>query len=151
MKNLSLVLATVVAFLMVLPSGNAWSVGDPDTKTLKLKTEVSGKHKADIMVFAWDETSSKWVKTLEQNHKKKSNMYLDPEVDYQIWFTSADGLTKVLHIERGEAGAWYEEVVVDFNDKSNRYARFYQKNWNYGYAMERVSSGYRNSDLLSNR
>jgi hypothetical protein len=100
---------------------------------LKVKGKILDGNTADIMVFAED--GGTWTKVRSMKSRKSYSVKLNPEENYNIVFTSADGIKKVMKVEAGNTGMWIMHLDINFKEYTVKYARMYQVGPDKDYAL----------------
>jgi hypothetical protein len=102
------------------------------TDYLKVKGEIFNEYNATITVYASDDKSiDAWSKIASKTVSKKYRLRLATDKDYQIFFMSDAGHTKVVHIKAGDPGTYLEYIDIDFEGSSERHACMYQNDEGY--------------------
>lgn len=93
---------------------------------LKLKGNILNEHKADVYVYVQEEGTDLWRKISEKKQRSSYSLRLATDKDYQVFFISNAGPTKVVHVKSGKEGMYYEYVDIDFEGSTKRHASLYQ-------------------------
>ena len=122
MKNLLQFSILILISITTLFSSIESQAQSQDNK-LTVKGKTLGDHVVDILVFEYDSTSNTWTQTAKKFSKSTYRLRVNPEKNYQVWFTNTEGAIKILFINKGESGVWKTEVDIDFDqiNQSNGY------------------------------
>lgn len=132
MKNLkSFMLILSVALILGAIAVGSCSAQVP-TNYLKVKGQIFNEYNANIIVYVQnDESVNEWSKVASRNVSKRYKLRLATDKNYQVFFMSDAGHTKVIHIASGEPGTYLEYIDIDFEGSSERHACMYQNENGY--------------------
>ncbi len=119
-----LFLLTVLATLCL--SFTAKNEPVESTNTLILQGDIDIDEKIDIMVFEFDYSTCNWISKETVTEKKDYHLILNPTKNYQVWFKTPSGRTKILYITKGKECAIRVKMNVDFNNNL-QFASLYQE------------------------
>jgi hypothetical protein len=127
MKNFkSLMLMFSVALILGTVITGVCSAQEP-TNYLKVKGEIFNDYNAKIIVYVQEGLENdEWSKIASRDVSKKYRLRLATDKNYQIFFMSEAGHTKVIHIASGSPGTYLEYIDIDFEGSSERHACMYQ-------------------------
>lgn len=123
-KDLMLI-SSVILILGAIVFGSC--TAQTPTDYLKLKGKILAEHKADINLYIQSNETAEWIRIACKYDKSKYNLRLSPQHNYQVFFSSTAGPTKVLHIKSGESGMWIANIDIDFENSSEKNAYIYQE------------------------
>ena len=132
-------LTLMILFTSMHISGHSQTDGN----YLKLKGNILGKYKAQVQVFAYVESADKWVTTYDKSNRSRYCLILDPQTNYQVWFSTTEGQTKILHIGAGDKGPWHKYLDIDFSDEGSSYAYMQQVYPEWDYVLMPVEHDFR--------
>lgn len=113
----------------------------PDWNYLEIKGSFIGGLEAEILVYHYVDSSKLWVNVYSIDKIKDYSIRLSPEEDYQVWFLSPEGDTKILCIESGMHGTYSLKCDIDFFVPSKLFSKLYQDDKSCEYIMD-TSRGY---------
>lgn len=108
----------------------------PEWNVLDIKGSFIGEYKAEILVYHYVDSTERWVNDYSIEQKKDYSIRLNPEVDYQVWFLSPEGGTKILCIESGTFGTYSISCDIDFSLPGKLFSKLYQDDEGCGYLMD---------------
>lgn len=142
-----MIMITISLLITVLSIGIVSGQSNPQNY-LKIKGKILKGYFADIDVFCYIHNSEEWHKINSKSNKSNYSIRLDPKSNYQIYFTSNQGQTKVLHVDAGHSGMWIKEIDVDFDQGYMVHAKISQTDNRNDYIISSVSAGYNNTALI---
>lgn len=111
------------------------ATNNPDWNVLEIKGQFIGGYEAEINVYSYIDSLDKWVNIYSLEEKKDYSIRLNPEEDYQVWFLSPGGGTKILCIESGNFGTYSLSYNIDFSISSKLFSVLYQDDESCRYVM----------------
>lgn len=133
MKTLKLMVLMLFSMTLVL-SSSVVEAQSTQLNYLKLKGKILNNHISDIAVYQYSD-SEEWVKIDEVKNRTKFKIRLDPQHNYQVKFTNATGIEKVMEVCAGDYGRWIMYLDINFNKKELNYAQIYQTHVDEPYVL----------------
>ena len=123
MKNLITLLLVVIATAFNAQTAENY---------IKLKGHIeNAEDNVTIRVFKEVNSPTGWASVDKSVKRLNYTVKLDPTSNYQIWFTDAEGYTKIMYHKAGLEGRWSLQLDIDFN--STKYCEVFQEEKNeYG-------------------
>jgi hypothetical protein len=148
LKAILMILSTVlIVGAVVIGSANAQSETN-QTNYLKVQGKILADYTADIQVWEYQPGDETWVKVYDKSNKTKYSIRLNPQLNYQIRFTSNEGHMKVMHVDAGVEGPWYMKLNINFNQYKLNYAKMYQNTDKTHYLFTSVDRYYVNTTKM---
>lgn len=148
MKNLLQFSILILISITTLFSSTESQAQSRDNNLIVKGTMLSD-HTADIAVFEYDSASQSWTKILEKFSKYTYRVKVNPEKNYQVWFTNSEGLIKVLFINKGAAGIWITKVDIDFDNTSQSNGYICQNTEKTQYVLSVVPKEFELGDVTA--
>src|SRR5690606_7073441 len=144
MKTLKSILMIFSITMIVVMGGLANAQETTQQNYLKLKGKILANYTADIQVWKYQPDKETWSMVYDKTEKSKYAIRLNPQCNYQIFFTSNKGQVKVMHVDAGNAGPWLMKLNVNFNSPNTNYAKIYQdpkkKHYTFSLIDKRIST-----------
>lgn len=109
---------------------------------LKIQGKILSDHSADIQVWENDPSTNEWTIVYDKKEKTKYSFVLNPELNYKLEFTNANGDKKVMHVDAGKPGLWLVKLDINFNAPEVECARMYQSVRTKYYILSTLDESY---------